>query len=229
MKQHECGPLKFTSRDIYDRHLVFDHKVSMENATQRERFEALGRSVRDLLMQRWLKTEATYDRVDPKRVYYVSMEFLIGRSLANNILNMGVEGLIIDDLESDQARDWRKLAEEEPDAGLGNGGLGRLAACFIKSLATLGIPAVGHGLRYQYGIFRQDVVDGYQFEHPDNWLRRPDPGEVVRRDEAIEVKLGCTIRLTNGVLRAGGGLGESACGKGGKGETPRGVALGVCW
>jgi starch phosphorylase len=205
LKQYECGPLKFTSSDIYDRNLVFDHKVSVENATQRERFEALGRSVRDLLMQRWLKTDATYDRVDPKRVYYVSMEFLIGRSLANNIMNLGVERLVIDDLESDQARDWRKLAEEEPDAGLGNGGLGRLAACFIESLATLGIPAVGHGLRYQYGIFRQDVVDGYQVEHPDNWLRRPDPWEVIRPDEAIEVKLGCSIRLTNGVIKATAG------------------------
>ncbi len=105
------------------------------------------------------------------------MEFLIGRSLTNNITNLLVEPVVREVIERREAR-LAQLAETEPDAGLGNGGLGRLAACFIDSLATLQIPAIGYGLRYEYGIFRQEIEDGYQVEHPDNWLRRPDPWEV---------------------------------------------------
>jgi len=127
-------------------------------------------------------TEKTYERENPKRVYYLSMEFLIGRSLANNVTN-----LLLDDLTKEAVKqknlDWFELLEQEPDAGLGNGGLGRLAACFLDSMATMQIPAMGYGLRYEYGIFKQSIQDGWQQELPDNWLRRPDPWEVARQHE----------------------------------------------
>jgi starch phosphorylase len=200
--QYERGPLKYHGGgDAYDRHVVFDHAVRLEDASQRERFEAVARALRDLLTQRWLLTNETHDKANAKRVYYLSMEFLIGRALANNVLNLGVEQLVRDDLRSDPRQDWARVLEQEPDAGLGNGGLGRLAACFIDSLATLQIPAFGYGLRYEYGIFRQELRDGYQVEQPDNWLRRPDPWEVARPDQTIRVNLGCSFRLDGGRVR----------------------------
>lgn len=205
IKQFECGPFRFTdkaSHEIYDRHVVFDHVVPLEEADRRERFEGVARTLRDLLTQRWLLTEQTYDRENPKRVYYLSMEFLIGRTLINNVANLGVEQFVRDNLQSDPRRDWKEVIESEPDAGLGNGGLGRLAACFIDSLATLRIPAMGCGLRYEYGIFRQAIEKGYQAEHPDHWLAHPDPWEVARPRETVEVRLGCSFQLENGVLRA---------------------------
>lgn len=204
LKQYECGPFSFSDRenlDYYDRHLVFDHVVTLENASQRERFEAAARSVRDLLTQRWLLTQQTHDRENPKRVYYLSMEFLIGRTSVNNVINLGVEQFVREDLSSDSRQDWTAVIETEPDAGLGNGGLGRLAACFIDSLATLQIPAMGYGLRYEYGIFRQGIENGYQVEHPDHWLAQPDPWEVVRPRETIEVPVGCSFYLEQGDLR----------------------------
>jgi glycogen phosphorylase len=205
LKQYECGPLSFSGKadtESYDRHVVFDHVVSLEDATQRERFEAVARSLRDLLTQRWLLTRQAHDRANPKRVYYLSMEFLLGRALVNNVLNLGVESLVREGLRSDPRQDWREVVEAEPDAGLGNGGLGRLAACFIDSLATLQIPAMGYGLRYEYGIFRQTIENGFQVEHPDNWLKNPDPWEVARPREAVQVPLGCSFRLAAGSLRA---------------------------
>ena len=104
----------------------------------------------------------------------------MGRALVNNIINLGVEQYVRSDLQSDPRQDWKEVIETEPDAGLGNGGLGRLAACFVDSLATLQIPAVGYGLRYEYGIFRQAIENGFQVEHPDHWLAQPDPWEVQR-------------------------------------------------
>lgn len=205
LKQYECGAFRFTDRENnehYDRHLVFDHVVSPEEANQRERFEAVARSLRDLLTQRWLLTQETHDRENPKRVYYLSMEFLIGRTLVNNIINLGVEEYVRDDLQSDPRQDWKEVVETEPDAGLGNGGLGRLAACFIDSLATLQIPAMGYGLRYEYGIFRQTVENGFQIEQPDRWLAQPDPWEVARPRETVQVPIGCAFHLQNGVLTA---------------------------
>src|SRR5439155_3529715 len=205
LKQYECGPFRFTDKadlDHYDRHLVFDHVVSMENASQRERFEAVARSLRDLLTQRWMLTQQTHDRENAKRVYYLSMEFLIGRTLVNNITNLGVEKFVRDDLQSDPRQDWKEVIETEPDAGLGNGGLGRLAACFIDSLATLQIPAMGYGLRYEYGIFRQEIANGFQVEQPDRWLAEPDPWEVPRPRETVQVPIGCSFHLDNGVLKA---------------------------
>lgn len=160
--------------------------VDAKQATDRERFEALACSLRDLLTPRWLQTEQTYDRQNPKRVYYLSMEYLLGRSLIGNITNLGVESTVRDALAQERL-DLAPLAAEEPDAGLGNGGLGRLAACYLDSFATLQIPAMGYGLRYEYGIFRQELRDGYQVEQPDNWLSRPDPWEVTRANETVDV------------------------------------------
>src|SRR5439155_4254484 len=120
----------------------------------------------------------TYERENPKRVYYLSMEFLIGRSLANNVMNLLLDPVARQEVKQKDL-DWLGLLEQEPDAGLGNGGLGRLAACFIESLATLQIPAIGYGLRYEYGIFRQAIENGFQVEHPDHWLAQPDPWEVT--------------------------------------------------
>ena len=205
LQQYACGPLQFAdhgNHDAYDRHLVFDHAVSLEEAGQRERFEAVARSLRDLLAQRWILTQQTHEQTNAKRVYYLSMEFLIGRTLVNNIVNLGVEQYVREDLRSDPRQDWQQVVETEPDAGLGNGGLGRLAACFIESLATLQIPAIGYGLRYEYGIFRQEIQNGYQVEHPDHWLMRPDPWEMARPQEIVEIPVGCSFRLEDGVLRA---------------------------
>lgn len=215
LKQYECGTFTFTDRadrEHYDRHLVFDHVVPAEEATQRQRFEAVSRTLRDLLTQRWLLTQQTHDTENPKRVYYLSMEFLIGRTLINNIINLGVESLVRDELRTDPRQDWKEVVETEPDAGLGNGGLGRLAACFIDSMATLQIPAMGYGLRYEYGIFRQTIENGFQVEQPDHWLAQPDPWEVARPQEAVQVSVGCSFRLQDGKLQATPGAATSLLG-----------------
>ncbi len=201
LEQYGCGPIQFTgTRDaLYERHLMFDNVVDAAALGPRERYEAAARAVRDVLSQRWLRTESTYDRENPKRVYYLSMEFLIGRSLANNITNLLLKP-VAKRVALEKGLDWLALLEEEPDAGLGNGGLGRLAACFLDSMATIQIPAMGYGLRYEYGIFRQTIEDGWQHEQPDNWLRRPDPWEVARPQEVVEVKLGCSFEVRGGTL-----------------------------
>jgi starch phosphorylase len=203
LKQYEYGlDVTFPAdpHTAYARRLVFDHVVTPTAASLRQRFEALAGALRDLLTQRWLLTSATYDRANPKQVYYLSMEFLLGRSLTNNLTNLLVEPLVRDILQRD-GLNLRQLPEEEPDAGLGNGGLGRLAACFIDSLATLQLPAMGYGLRYHYGIFHQQIQHGYQVESADPWLRRPDPWEVGRPQEAIEVPIHVTVCLEQGVER----------------------------
>jgi starch phosphorylase len=119
----------------------------------------------------------------------VSIEFLIGRSLANNVMNLMLDPIVSETFD-EHGRVWMELLDEEPDAGLGNGGLGRLAACFLDSMATMGLPAMGYGLRYEHGIFRQGLRNGWQEETPDNWLMHPDPWEVVRSLRQVEVKLG---------------------------------------
>ncbi len=185
---------------LYERHLTFDHVIPVDAATPRDRFEAVARSVRDLLSPRWIQTEQTYRRRNAKRVYYLSLEFLMGRSLGNNITNL----LLASDWSQfchRHAIDPIQIGEQEPDAGLGNGGLGRLAACFLDSMATLGIPGMGSGLRYEYGIFKQTVRDGWQHEQPDHWLARPDPWEVARPNEAVEVRLACSFDIVGGELR----------------------------
>jgi glycogen phosphorylase len=193
-------PFVGTGDALYERHLMFDNVVEAGALGPRERYEAVARSVRDILSQRWLETEKTYRRENPKQVYYLSMEFLIGRSLSNNIMNLLLEPMATIAIE-EKGLDWAAILEEEPDAGLGNGGLGRLAACFIESMASMSIPAVGYGLRYEYGIFRQTLGDGWQNEQPDNWLRRPDPWEVARPQEEVEVRLGCSFEIRGGTLR----------------------------
>jgi starch phosphorylase len=201
-EQYGCGPIHFSGTDdaLYERHLLFDRVLDPKAADVRDRFEAAARAVRDVVSQRWLRTERTYEQVNPKRVYYLSMEFLLGRSLANNVLNALLEPFALQATES-KGLDWLGLLEGEPDAGLGNGGLGRLAACFIDSMATMAIPGMGYGLRYEYGMFKQTIKDGWQVEQPDNWLRRPDPWEVARPEDVVEVKLNCSFELKADELR----------------------------
>jgi glycogen phosphorylase len=165
----------------------------------REQFEAAARSARDILSQRWVRTQSTYDGENPKRVYYLSMEFLIGRSLTNNVTNLLLDPFVKRAAEQ-RNLDWLGVIEQEPDAGLGNGGLGRLAACFLDSMATMQLPAMGYGLRYEYGMFKQSIQDGWQHEQPDNWLRRQDPWEVARPNETVEVKLNCSFEMLGGEL-----------------------------
>ncbi len=202
LKQYGCGPVRFSVTDnaLYDRHLFFDNVVDASAPDARMRYEAAAHSIRDVLSQRWVRTEDTYHRANAKRVYYISMEFLIGRSLGNNIQNLLLDPVLRDIIQS-KALDWPSLLEQEPDAGLGNGGLGRLAACFLDSMATLQLPAMGYGLRYEYGIFKQFIKEGWQAEQPDNWLRRADPWEVARPNEAVEVKLNCSVELREGHLQ----------------------------
>jgi glycogen phosphorylase len=200
--KYGCGPVHFSGRDeaLYERHLLFDSGVDVAAATARDQFEALARSVRDVLSQRWLLTEKTYEEKNPKRLYYLSMEFLIGRSLANNVVNLLLSPLT-DQFIQDKKLNLIEILEQEPDAGLGNGGLGRLAACFVESAATLQLPAMGYGLRYEYGIFKQTIQSGWQQEMPDNWLRSPDPWEIARPNEKVEVSFGCSVELSGGSLR----------------------------
>jgi glycogen phosphorylase len=213
LEQYGCGPVTFSGTDdaLYERHLVFDNVMRSPTIGARERFEAAARSVRDTLSQRWVRTEETYQRENPKRVYYLSMEFLIGRSLTNNITNLLFDP-IVRELVKQKNIAWHELLEQEPDAGLGNGGLGRLAACFVDSMATMQIPAMGYGLRYEYGIFKQTIQDGWQHEQPDNWLRRPDPWEVPRPNETVEIKLNCSFEIRGGTLRAVAGRPSSLIG-----------------
>jgi starch phosphorylase len=201
LKQYGCGPIEFvgTNDALYERHLFFDNVINAAEAEDRERFEAVAHSVRDILSQRWVRTEDTYDRENAKRVYYLSMEFLIGRSLANNVMNLLLDPLTRP-LAEKKGLNVQAIRDEEPDAGLGNGGLGRLAACFLDSMATLQLPAMGYGLRYEYGIFRQTIKDGWQNEQPDNWLRRPDPWEVIRPDDPVEIPLSCSFEMRGGSL-----------------------------
>jgi starch phosphorylase len=199
LQQYGCGPIPFvgTENAFYERHLVFDRVIDPKVATARERFEAFSRSIRDILAQRWVLTKNTYERENAKRIYYLSLEFLIGRSLANNVTNLMLDPLVQQAVK-DKGIDWLELVEQEPDAGLGNGGLGRLAACFLDSMATMQLPAIGYGLRYEYGMFKQSIVDGWQKENPDNWLRDNDPWEVARPHEKVEVKLNVTFQLRAG-------------------------------
>src|SRR5438874_6682334 len=203
LRQYGCGPIQFSGTDdgLYERHLLFDDVVTPASAGPHERYRAVARSVRDVLSQRWVRTETTYDRENPKRVYYLSMEFLIGRSLSNNISNLLLDP-VVRRAAAQRNLDWLGLIEEEPDAGLGNGGLGRLAACFLDSMATMQLPAMGYGLRYEYGIFKQTLSNGWQNEQPDNWLRRPDPWELARPQDMVEIKLGCSFEVQGGNLRA---------------------------
>jgi starch phosphorylase len=200
-----------TEGSLYERHVIFDRVIDPKVASARERFEAFAHSVRDILAQRWVQTKTTYERQNAKRIYYLSMEFLLGRSLANNTTNLLLDPLIQHAVE-EKGIDWLELLEQEPDAGLGNGGLGRLAACFLDSMATMQLPATGYGLRYEYGMFRQSFVNGWQRENPDNWLRNGDPWEICRLHEAVEIKLNCSFKLRDGKLEVIPNRPSSLCG-----------------
>ena len=185
--------------DWADRYLTCGHVVDPALARPRDRFEAVARFIRDLISHRWVKTRRVRASANPKRIYYLSMEYLIGRMLNNNMMNLAAEPLVQMALER-EGWDLPQLLEEEPDAGLGNGGLGRLAACFIDSLTTLQYAAMGYGLRYEYGIFHQSIRDGYQVEQPDNWLRRPDPWEIARPDIVHPVPLHASFELKGSAI-----------------------------
>jgi glycogen phosphorylase len=205
------APLFGAQNGLFERHLLYDNVIERTAAVSRDRFEAFARAVRDILSQRWVSTESTYNLLNPKRIYYLSMEFLIGRSLANNVMNLLLDPAVRKAVEH-FSLDWGTLLEEEPDAALGNGGLGRLAACFLDSMATMQLPAMGYGLRYHYGLFKQSFKDGWQQERPDNWLRRQDPWEVARPQEKVEVKLNVSFEARAGGLRAIAGRPSSLIG-----------------
>jgi starch phosphorylase len=182
-----------------ERYLLCEKLIDPAVAEPRQQFEATSRFIRDLVAHRWAKTRREREQANPKRIHYLSMEFLLGRTLRNNVMNLAADPLVRHALRQ-QGWNLQAVLEEEPDAGLGNGGLGRLAACFIDSLATLQYPAIGYGLRYEYGIFRQVIRDGSQIEQPDNWLRNPDPWEIVRPQRAYVVPLSSTFELRGSSL-----------------------------
>ncbi|MBJ6799114.1 glycogen/starch/alpha-glucan phosphorylase [Geomonas propionica] len=168
-------------------HLEYTLGKDKYSATAYDRFNALAYAVRDHLVERWLDTQQAYYNSDNKRVYYMSMEFLMGRTLSNSLINLGLWDDFKDAITS-LGNDFDQIVNEEQDAGLGNGGLGRLAACFLDSMATMSIPAYGYGIRYEYGIFRQHIADGAQVEIPDNWLRYRNPWELDRQEHLHTVK-----------------------------------------
>jgi len=168
-------------------HLIFSSFKTNEAATPRDWYDAASYTVRDHVVERWVKTAESYYRDDPKRVYYLSLEFLIGRMLSNAALNLGINDELKDGLAS-LGRDLENTVEMETDAALGNGGLGRLAACFLDSMATMDIPATGYGIRYEYGMFKQTIENGQQIENPDNWLRYGNIWEFQRPEVTYIIK-----------------------------------------
>ena len=170
------------------------YRREVEEATPQQIFQAVSYAVKEAIIDDWLATQKTYDKEDPKTVYYMSMEFLMGRALGNNLINMTAYKDVKEALD-EMGIDLNVIEDEEPDAALGNGGLGRLAACFLDSLATLGYAAYGCGIRYHYGMFKQKIKDGYQVETPDNWLKNGNPFELRRDEYAKEVRFGGTIRV----------------------------------
>jgi starch phosphorylase len=175
-------------------HLKYSEDADIYHTTPEGRYAALALSIRDRIIQQWDKSRQTQRATDAKRVYYLSLEFLMGRAMTNNIINLGLEKQVKDALAS-LGYTYEELADVEPDAGLGNGGLGRLAACFLDSLATLEYPAYGYGIRYNYGIFRQLVVNGWQQEQPDDWLRDGNPWEIQRPDTVYPVHFGGYVQM----------------------------------
>ncbi len=175
---------------------ILDHirnfsRKTLEDASPQEIYQAVAFAVRDVITDDWIQTQRAYTEKAPKIVYYLSMEFLVGRALGNNLVNMGILEEVKEVLkELNIDIDLDLIEDQEPDAGLGNGGLGRLAACFLDSLSTLSYPAYGCGIRYNYGIFKQKIEDGHQVEHPDDWLANGNAWEVKRKDNAQEVKFG---------------------------------------
>ena len=168
-------------------------RVELDNATQQQIYQAVAYALKEWIIEDWMDTQKTYEEKDPKILYYMSMEFLMGRALGNNLINMSMYGEVKEALE-ELGVDLNMVEDQEPDPALGNGGLGRLAACFLDSLATLGYAAYGCGIRYQYGMFKQKIKDGYQIEVPDEWLKNGNPFELKRPEYAKEVRFGGNIR-----------------------------------
>ena len=169
------------------------YRRTIEEATPQQIFQAVSYAVKEVIVDNWLATQETFQKEDPKTVYYMSMEFLMGRALGNNLINLTAYKEVKEALE-EMGLDMNYVEDQEPDAALGNGGLGRLAACFLDSLATLGYPAYGCGIRYRYGMFKQKIENGYQIETPDNWLKEGNPFEIRREEYAKEVRFGGSIR-----------------------------------
>ncbi len=190
------GSSKF-DKEEFKRSIIYTvkntYRKKIEDATPQELFQAVAYAVKDIIIDRWIATQKEMDRADAKTVYYLSMEFLMGRALGNNIINLCASKEIKETLE-EMGLDLNVLEDQEPDAALGNGGLGRLAACFLDSLATLGYPAYGCGIRYHYGMFKQKIENGYQIEVPDEWLKDGNPFEVRRSEYATEVKFGGRVQ-----------------------------------
>ena len=170
------------------------YRKTVDEATDQQKYQAVSYAVKDLIMDRWIATHKQYEKQDAKTVYYMSMEFLVGRALGNNIINLKAEKVIKEALE-ELGMNLNVLEDQEPDPALGNGGLGRLAACFLDSLSSLGYPAYGCGIRYKYGMFKQKIENGYQIEVPDNWLKHGYPFELKRAEYATEVKFGGYVRM----------------------------------
>ena len=169
------------------------YRKNIEEANDQEVFQAVSYAVKDIIIDKWIATHKQYEKDDPKMVYYMSMEFLMGRALGNNMINLCAYDEIKEALD-ELGLDINVIEDQEPDAALGNGGLGRLAACFMDSLATLEYPAYGCGIRYKYGMFKQEIRDGYQVEVPDNWLKDGNPFEIKRSEYRYEVKFGGYVR-----------------------------------
>ena len=181
------------NKDLFKRSVLYNVKTlyrkDMEEATPQQVFHAAALAIKDQVMDNWIETQKAYEKEDPKTVYYMSMEFLMGRAMGNNIINLQASVPVREALK-ELGLDLDVVEDQEPDAALGNGGLGRLAACFMDSLATLGYPAYGCGIRYRYGMFKQEIRDGYQVEVPDNWLADGNPFELRRPEYAKTVKFG---------------------------------------
>ena len=186
-------------KEMFKRSVLYNVKTlfrkDITEATKQQIFQAVSYAAKDAIMDAWIATQKKYDEEDPKTVYYMSMEFLMGRALGNNLINLTFYDEVKEVLE-ELGCDINVIEDEEPDAALGNGGLGRLAACFLDSLATLGYSAYGCGIRYRYGMFKQKIVDGYQVEVPDQWLKNGNPFELRRPEYAKEVKFGGYIETS---------------------------------
>lgn len=170
------------------------YRKTIDEATQQQVFQAVSYAIKDTIIDQWIATHKEYEKKNAKTVYYLSMEFLMGRALGNNLINLTCYNEVKEALD-ELGFDLNVIEDQEPDAALGNGGLGRLAACFLDSLATLGYPAYGCGIRYRYGMFRQEIQDGFQIEKPDDWLRDGNPFEVRRSEYACEVKFGGNVKV----------------------------------
>lgn len=177
-----------------EENVKFLYRKTLEEATQQQLFQAVSYTVKDVIIDNWLETQKAYEKQDPKIVYYMSMEFLMGRALGNNLINLTAYSEVKEALE-ELGLDLNTIEDQEPDPALGNGGLGRLAACFLDSLATLNYCAYGCGIRYRYGMFKQEIKDGFQLEVPDNWLKDGYPFELHRPEYAKEVHFGGYVRV----------------------------------